>query len=335
MNPNKRIGFLYHPDYLKHDTGYGHPEHSQRLLAILEVVRNSDIWNDLILIEPTPATIDQIKYIHDSRYVEAVKQMCDSGGGYIDYDTPISAESFNAALLAAGAMLRGIDAIIAREIDNAFALVRPPGHHATPQIGMGFCIFNNVAIAARYIQREHNLPKILIIDWDLHHGNGTQDAFYDDPTVFYFSIHQSPFYPGTGRSDETGMEAGIESTLNFPIRAGTRSEDYIEIFEQQLKPAALEFQPDFILISAGFDAHQLDPLGGLCMTEEGFGILTDIACEIANTTCNGRLVSVLEGGYSLDGLSKSVVVHLKHLTYCRRSPPTEKSELKIQAKSSG
>ncbi|MBC8229533.1 histone deacetylase [bacterium] len=314
MNPHKRTGFLYHPDYLKHDTGYGHPEHSQRLVAILEAVRNSDIWNDLILIEPTPATIDQIKYIHDSRYVEAVKQMCDSGGGYIDYDTPISAESFNAALLAAGAMLRGIDAIIAREIDNAFALVRPPGHHATPQIGMGFCIFNNVAIAARYIQREHNLPKILIIDWDLHHGNGTQDAFYDDPTVFYFSIHQSPFYPGTGRSDETGMEAGIESTLNFPIRAGTRSEDYIEIFEQQLKPAALEFQPDFILISAGFDAHQLDPLGGLCMTEEGFGILTDIACEIANTTCNGRLVSVLEGGYSLDGLSKSVVVHLKHLT---------------------
>jgi len=313
MNPHKRTGFLYHPDYLKHDTGYGHPECSQRLVAILEAVRNSDIWNDLILIEPTPATIDQIKYIHDSRYVEAVKQMCDSGGGYIDYDTTISAESFNVALLAAGAVLRGIDATIAGDIDNAFALVRPPGHHATPQIGMGFCIFNNVAIAARYIQREHNLPKILIIDWDLHHGNGTQDAFYDDPTVLYFSIHQSPFYPGTGRFNETGAGAGVEFTLNFPVRTGSQPENYVEIFEQQLKPAALEFQPDFILISAGFDAHQLDPLGGLCMTEKGFGKLTDIACEIANTTCNCRLVSVLEGGYSLDGLSKSVVVHLKHL----------------------
>jgi len=314
MNPHKRTGFLYHPDYLKHDTGYGHPECSQRLVAILEAVRNSDIWNDLILIEPTPATIDQIKYIHDSRYVEAVKQMCDSGGGYIDYDTTISAESFNVALLAAGAVLRGIDATIAGDIDNAFALVRPPGHHATPQIGMGFCIFNNVAIAARYIQREHNLPKILIIDWDLHHGNGTQDAFYDDPTVLYFSIHQSPFYPGTGRFNETGAGAGVEFTLNFPVRTGSQPENYVEIFEQQLKPAALEFQPDFILISAGFDAHQLDPLGGIGMTEEGFGELTDIACEIANATCNGRLVSVLEGGYSLDGLSKSVVIHLKYLT---------------------
>ena len=313
MNPHKRTGFLYHPDYLKHDTGYGHPERSQRLVAILEAARNSNIWDNLIQIEPTPATIEQIKYIHDSRYVEAIKEVCDRGGGYIDYDTHVSAESFNIALLATGAVLRGIDAIIAGEIDNAFALVRPPGHHATPRIGMGFCIFNNIAIAARYIQQEHNLEKVLIIDWDLHHGNGTQDAFYDDPTVFYFSIHQSPFYPGTGRADETGAGAGVGFTLNFPVRAGSQSEDYIEIFEQQLKPAAIKFQPDFILISAGFDAHQLDPLGGISMTTEGFGQLTDIACEIADETCNGRLVSALEGGYNPDGLSKSVVMHLEHL----------------------
>ncbi|HIE30049.1 TPA: histone deacetylase [Candidatus Poribacteria bacterium] len=313
MHPYKRTGFLYHPDYLKHDTGYGHPERSQRLVAALEAVRNSKIWDDLIQIEPIPATIDQIKYIHDSRYVEAIKEACDSGGGYIDFDTPISTESFNIALLVVGALLRGIDAIIAGEIDNAFALVRPPGHHATPRIGMGFCIFNNVAIAARYIQREHNLPKILIIDWDLHHGNGTQDAFYDDPTVFYFSIHQSPFYPGTGSANETGAEAGIGYTLNFPMRAGSRTEEYVEIFEQQLKPAAIEFQPDFILISAGFDAHQSDPLGSIRITSEGFGQLTDIVCDIADSTCNGRLLSALEGGYNLGGLSESVVIHLEHL----------------------
>ena len=183
MNQHKRTGFLYHPDYLKHDTGYGHPECSQRLITVLEALWHSYIWDDLIQIEPTPATIDQIKYIHDSRYIEAVKQLCDNGGGYIDHDTPISAESFNVALLAVGAVLRGIDAIITGEVDNAFALVRPPGHHATPHVGMGFCIFNNVAIGARYIQREHHLSKVLIIDWDLHHGNGTQEAFYDDPTV--------------------------------------------------------------------------------------------------------------------------------------------------------
>jgi acetoin utilization deacetylase AcuC-like enzyme len=313
MNSHKRTGFLYHPDYLKHDTGYGHPEHSQRLVVVLEALRNSDIWGDLIQIEPTPATIDQIKYIHDSRYVEAVKQMCNKGGGYIDYDTPISAESFNVALLAVGAVLRGIDAIITGEVDNAFALVRPPGHHATPHVGMGFCIFNNVAIGARYIQREHNLQKVLIIDWDLHHGNGTQDAFYDDPTVFYFSIHQSPLYPGSGRADESGAKTGTGFTLNSPMRAGKRPEDYVEIFEQKLKPAAIKFQPDFILISAGFDAHRLDPLGSISMTEEGFGQLTDIACEIADATCNGKIMSALEGGYSPAGLSKSVVVHLEHL----------------------
>ncbi|MFQ6040759.1 MAG: histone deacetylase [Candidatus Poribacteria bacterium] len=313
MNSHKRTGFLYHPDYLKHDTGYGHPESSQRLIAVLKTVKNSGFWDDLIQIEPTPAVIGQIEYIHDPGYVEAVKQMCDSGGGYIDYDTPISAESFNIALLAVGSLLRGVDAIMAGEVDNAFASVRPPGHHATPRMGMGFCIFNNVAIAARYIQREHNLPKILIIDWDLHHGNGTQEAFYDDPTVFYFSIHQSPFYPGTGSANETGEGAGMGYTFNFPMRAGSRTEDYVEIFEQQLKPAAIEFQPNFILISAGFDSHQSDPLGGIRIASEGFGQLTDIACEIADSTCNGRLLSALEGGYNLDGLSESVVVHLEHL----------------------
>jgi len=313
MNQCKKTGFLYHPDYLKHDTGYGHPERSQRLVAVLETLENSTIWDDLIQIEPTPATAEQIEYIHDSRYIEAVKEMCDKGGGYIDYDTPISQESFNIALLAAGGVLRGVDAVIAGELDNAFALVRPPGHHSTPRIGMGFCMFNNVAIAARYIQREHNLQKVLIIDWDLHHGNGTQDAFDDDATVFYFSIHQSPFYPGSGGATETGTGAGEGATLNFPVRAGNGPEGYVEIFEKQLKPAAIEFQPDFVLISAGFDAHQLDPIGSINMTEEGFGQLTDIAREIADSTCNGRIVSALEGGYSLEGLSKSVVVHLEHL----------------------
>jgi len=313
MNTRKRTGFLYHPDYLKHNTGYGHPERSQRLVAILEALQNSEIWDDLIHIEPSSATIDQIKYVHDPRYVETVKNISDAGGGYIDYETPVSAESFNIALLAAGAVLRGIDAVIAGEIDNAFALVRPPGHHATPNRGMGFCVFNNIAIAARYLQKEHSLQKILIIDWDLHHGNGTQDAFYDDPTVFYFSIHQSPLYPGSGRADERGKGAGVGFTMNVPMRAGSRTQEYVDVFLKQLKPAALEFKPDFVLISAGFDAHESDPLGGISMTAEGFGQLSAIACKIADATCSGRLVSALEGGYNLNGLSESALAHLENL----------------------
>ncbi len=313
MNTLKRTGFLYHPDYLKHNTGYGHPERSQRLVAVLEALKNWDYWDSLHHIEPTPATVEQILCVHRQNYVEAVKEVCESGGGYVDYETPISAESFDIALLAAGAVLRGVDAVIAGEVDNAFALVRPPGHHAVPSRGMGFCIFNNAAIAARYLQRTHKLKKILIVDWDLHHGNGTQDAFYDDPTVFYFSIHQSPLFPGTGRADETGTGAGLGFNLNSPMRSGSRPKEYVQVFETKLKSAALEFHPDFILISAGFDCHESDPLGGISMTTEGFGQLTDIVCDIAEKTCNGRVVSALEGGYDLNALSESVLAHLEHL----------------------
>jgi acetoin utilization deacetylase AcuC-like enzyme len=202
---------------------------------------------------------------------------------------------------------------MAGTVGNAFALVRPPGHHALPDFGMGFCLFNNISIAARYLQREHGLKKIAIVDWDVHHGNGTQEIFYDDPSVFFFSIHQWPLYPGTGAAKERGSGEAVGTTMNVPMPAGSEASDYIEVFKTKLKPALLEFAPDFILISAGFDAHHLDPLAAIDMTAEGFAILTDIVAETAAATCKGRIVSALEGGYSLEGLSQSVKAHVERL----------------------
>ena len=267
----------------------------------------------MIHLEPQPASIEQIEYVHEKNYVESVKRFCDNGGGQLDPDTQVSKESFNVALLAVGGVMKGIDGVMSGEIDNAFAAIRPPGHHAFPNRGRGFCIFNNIAIGARYLQKEHNLEKILIIDWDIHHGDGTHYYFYSDPTVFYFSIHEYPFYPGTGRHYETGSGNAVGYTLNVPVPFGTGVNDYIEAFQNKLKPIALKFDPDFILISAGFDAHKDDPLSGLSITTEAYGQFTDIIREIADQTCGGKIVSVLEGGYELKALSESVLEHLKHL----------------------
>ena len=228
-------------------------------------------------------------------------------------DTPICEASYAVATEAAGGVLAAIDAVMAGEVRNAFCAVRPPGHHATTDKAMGFCLLNNVAIAARYIQKQKKLPKVLIVDWDVHHGNGTQDIFYEDPRVFYFSVHRYPFYPGTGGADQQGAGEGQGLTLNVPLPAGSGDRDFEQAFTEKLVPAARQFRPDFVLISAGFDAHQNDPLGGMRVTAEGYGKLTRIVKQIAEENCHGRLVSVLEGGYNLDGLAASVEMHLRYL----------------------
>ena len=312
MTSQKKTGFVYHADYLNHDTGMQNPERPERLQASIKALEASDFWTDLHQIEAAPVTIEQICYAHAQEHIDRVRWHCENNIP-LDYDTPTSPASYDIARLSTGGVLRIADAVMAGNVSNAFALVRPPGHHATPNRSMGFCLFNNVAIAARYLQREHGVARVAIIDWDVHHGNGTQDIFYDDPSVFFFSAHQVPLYPGTGMANETGTGNAVGTTLNIPMRPGSEPSDYIEVFQNTLKPALLDFAPDFLIISAGFDAHRLDPLAAINMTADGFASLTDILCEIAAETCEGRLISALEGGYDLQGLSESVVAHVRRL----------------------
>ena len=312
-NKLNRTGFVYHPDYLRHIAGAGHPEGPERLESIVNHLAETKLLDHLIRIEPYPADVEWIATIHTPEYIDFIKQSCAQGDNHLDADTGICPDSYRVALLAAGGALSAADAVMNDRITNAFCAVRPPGHHAEKNQAMGFCLFNNVAIAARYLQTRYQLEKILIIDWDVHHGNGTQNAFYDDPTVFYFSIHQWPHYPGTGRPSETGIGKGEGYTLNVPLTPGHGNDTYIQVFETQLAPAIRRFQPDFILISAGFDAHLNDPLAGMQVTELGYATLTKIVVNLANEFCQGRIISLLEGGYNLETMSRSVAAHIEAL----------------------
>jgi acetoin utilization deacetylase AcuC-like enzyme len=267
----------------------------------------------LVQLDIEPAQLRQIEEIHSRTYIDSVKRLCESGGGHLDGDTPVSARSYEVALLAAGGAISAARAVAAGELDNAFCAVRPPGHHAERDHGMGFCVFNNVAVAARYLQKEQGLAKIAVLDWDVHHGNGTQWAFYDDPTVLYASVHQYPFYPGTGAASQTGEGAGVGYTLNVPMPGSCGDSEYLSILEETVVPAIRQFGPHFLLISAGFDAHRADPIGGMNMTTDGFAEMTRGMKAVAAETCGGKLVSVLEGGYDLDALAESVVAHLSVL----------------------
>ncbi len=309
-----KTGFVYDDIYLRHQTGAGHPERPQRLVAIVQRLKEGGLLPELVVLRPSPVSQEWLTTVHTAQYVERVRKSCEDGSQYMDSrDTPISAESYEVAVAAVGGVLSAIDAVMEGKIRNAFCAVRPPGHHALRDKAMGFCLFNNVAIAARYIQKKHNLKKVLIVDWDVHHGNGTQETFYDDPTVLYFSVHQYPFYPGTGSAAEKGRGEGLNYNLNVPLRAGSGDKDFESAFKEKLMPAALDFRPDFVLISAGFDAHEDDPLGGMKVTAPGYGRLTRMVKELAETCCKGRLVSVLEGGYSLEGIAESVEAHLRAL----------------------
>lgn len=305
------VGFLYHPDYLKHDTGIGHPERPQRLQTVVKHLLSTDLWKKLQHLRPSPAQREWLVSVHPEQYVEMIKRRCHAGETVLDTgDTHVCRESFDVALVSAGAVLQAVDLVKTNQLNSAFCAVRPPGHHAETSRVMGFCLFNNVAIGARYAQKKFGVERVAILDWDVHHGNGTQEIFYEDPSVFYISLHQYPYYPGTGAANETGRGRGEGFTLNCPMEAGSTEKEYFEAFRSKILPALHKFQPQLLMISAGFDAHKDDPLAQINLTEDSFAEMTKMMMEIASKYCEGKIVSVLEGGYNLEALARSVEKHV-------------------------
>lgn len=308
---------ISHPDFLLHDTGPFHPERPGRMNAILARLGVSgDVPagkrpNGLLCLSPAPADEARIKAVHDAAYVDAVLDWC--GKGYRNLptgDTTVSSASETVARLAAGAAMRAVDAVLTGEADRVFCVARPPGHHAESNRGMGFCIYNNVAVAARYAQSRFGVERVAVLDWDVHHGNGTQEVFEEDPSVYYFSVHQSPLYPFTGEEREQGKGNGTGYTMNVPVSAGSGDEVFVEVLRGTILPDMKAFEPDLLILSAGFDAHMDDPLSGTLVTDAGFRDMSRLLLDFAEDTCGGRLVSVLEGGYDLEALGRCVADHV-------------------------
>jgi acetoin utilization deacetylase AcuC-like enzyme len=309
-----RVAFVYHDDYLRHDTGLGHPERPDRLTAVTSHLQTLSLWKEMDHISPHQASVEKIADVHPISYVEMIERRCKAGENVLDFgDTHACSESYDIALLAAGGVLQGVDAVLQGKSKTSFSAVRPPGHHAETATVMGFCLFNNVAIGARHAQKNYGVQRVAILDWDVHHGNGTQEIFYEDGSVFYISLHQYPFYPGTGSADETGRGKGEGLTLNCPMKAGSGDREYRDAFARKILPALDLFKPELMMISAGFDAHRDDPLANIELTEDSFGWMTDAVRGIAEQYSGGKVVSVLEGGYNLEALAKSVEMHLKRL----------------------
>jgi acetoin utilization deacetylase AcuC-like enzyme len=307
------VTLLYtHPDFLRHVTG-AHPEHPQRLTAIEARLEQSGLGGRCERPQWPAATLDEIQRVHAGEYVRQLQRYAAAGGGRIEADTVVSERSFDVGLLAAGAACDAVRQVVTGTDRSALCLVRPPGHHARPNGAMGFCLFNHVAIAARCALEAHGLDRVLIVDWDVHHGNGTQETFWDDGRVGFLSIHRWPFYPGTGDSDETGSGRGLGWIANVPVQFGTSRKKYHDRFERALADLAAKVRPQLVLISAGFDAHRDDPIGSLELEVEDFAQLTKIVLATANEHASGRLVSILEGGYNPARLAESVEAHLLEL----------------------
>ncbi|CAI2719399.1 histone deacetylase family protein [Nitrospina watsonii] len=308
----KKTGYIYHPLFLEHETG-SHPENPGRLRAITRKLDESGMASRLHTLEPRVAGAEEIGLNHPAGYMDSVARACAEGRDRLDMDTAISTRSYDSALLAAGGGLAAVDAVLDGTCDNVFCAVRPPGHHAEETRSMGFCLFNNVAIAARYALAKKDLNRVFIFDWDVHHGNGTQHSFYADPNIYYSSTHQFPFYPGTGDQNETGTGDGLGATLNFPMRAFSTDADYLSVVKDKLIPEMFRFKPDLIIISSGFDAHEDDPLASVSLSTECFGEMTRLIRGTADEICQGRLISMLEGGYNYEALADSVYIHLENL----------------------
>lgn len=295
--------YVTHEDYRRHHLE-GHPEHAGRIERVWELLDETGMSRRLWRIEPQPAEVEHLLLVHTARQIERVRRASERGMGRIDPDTYVRPESYEVARLAVGGAIAAVDAVLSGEADNAIALVRPPGHHATPDRAMGFCLFNNTAIAARVAQQRYpSIRRVLIVDNDVHHGNGTQDAFYEDPSVLFVSTHQYPFYPGTGAVEEIGAGPGRGTTINMPLRPGVGAEGFQLLYERVLWPAARRFKPDLILVSAGFDAHWADPLAMLQLDLRGYHTLTCELTRMADELCDGRIVFIMEGGYDLEVLS--------------------------------
>ena len=309
-----RTAILFDPIYKEHQTGAGHPEAPARYDAIMAALRQAGLLEKLRHIKPRLAAKAEILLCHTEDYLRLVARDIAAGAAELSTgDTALSARSLEVALYAAGGVLQTVDAVMTGRAANAFCVVRPPGHHATADRGMGFCIFNNVALAARYAREKYKLQRILIADWDLHHGNGTQEIFYEDDTVFFFSTHQYPQYPGTGAGGKTGRGRGLGFTLNCPVPPGAGRKEILGAFEDKLVPEMRRFKPELVLLSAGFDSRLGDPLGNLTLTDQDFADLTGVLMQIAHEYAQDRLISVLEGGYDLEGLGQAVVAHVKRL----------------------
>jgi acetoin utilization deacetylase AcuC-like enzyme len=302
----------YDPLFLEHDTGR-HPENAGRLRPLIKHLDASGLSARCERVAWEPVSIERLCRVHTSQHVDAVKAFAQRGGGQIEVDTVVSPKSYDVALMAAGAVCDAVTRVVRGHQQRALCLVRPPGHHALADNPMGFCLFNNVATGARLAIDEFELQRVLIVDWDVHHGNGTQAIFWKDSQVGFFSAHRYPFYPGTGASDETGAGEGLGTTYNLPIKFGISREDYVAGVGAQLERFADKIKPQLIIISAGFDSHRSDPIGSLGLESEDFVPLTQLVLDIANTHANGRVVSVLEGGYNPSALTECVAVHLEKL----------------------
>ncbi len=309
----RRTGIVRDNRYLEHKTGVHHIEIPQRLETIYKTIDHSELHKSLIPIAPRLASLEEIEWVHTPDYIEKILDTADEPIRYLDPDTVTSEKTCEAAFLAAGGVFEAVEQIVTGTLDNGFALVRPPGHHAERNRQMGFCIFNNVALAAEYARRRHGLERILIIDWDLHHANGTQHIFDRDPGVLLFSSHRFPFFPGTGDFAETGSGPGEGFTINVPMPAQQDDSDFLALYERLLVPVALEFNPQLVLVSAGFDTHYDDPIGGMKVTEQGYAGLTEIILGIADQTCEGKMLALIEGGYDLGAMRKSAAAVLETL----------------------
>lgn len=320
-----KTGIVKDDRYLEHVMDPGHPESPERLKVIYQMLKEPEMKGFLEEVKPRPATREELEMIHSPAYIDEVARTAGKPYHRLDMDTSTCAKSYETALLAAGGLLELIKAVMEGKLNNGFGLVRPPGHHAEKDRAMGFCLFNNVAIGAQYAIKNFSLERVLIVDWDVHHGNGTQNSFYENPQVLYFSTHRYGFfYPGTGSAKEMGKGKGLGFTVNVPLSTGAGDSEYGIIFEKFLKPIALEYRPQLILASAGFDTHHDDPLGGMEVSEKGFSRMTQILMDVAETTAQGRLVITLEGGYDVSGQGRSVKGVLKELA---QVSPLDKKEL--------
>ncbi len=330
-------GLSISPHFVDHLTGPHHPERPDRIRAIYAALHQSNILSGpspfpdfdldlgplpanssiIQLVPPTPAPEEVIQLCHPKSHIDRIRHICAHDGGVLDHgDTPVSPKSFDTALLAAGALLNCCDAVLTNRVQRAFSTGRPPGHHAEPDRPMGFCLFSNIAIAARYIQHKYKIQRIAIVDFDVHHGNGTQACLEDDPSIFFVSLHQHPAtcYPGSGYDWETGVGAGRGYTMNVPFDPGAEDDDYLAVLNNKVLPALDAFGPEVLLISAGFDAHRDDPLAQINLSEEGFERITNVLISLANQHCQGRIISSLEGGYNLRALARCALRHLTALT---------------------
>ncbi|MBW3597723.1 MAG: histone deacetylase [Planctomycetes bacterium] len=308
------------PRFLDHETGR-HPERAERLRRVTRHLEEAGLTQRCERPEWAPVSLDRLAKVHPDPYADLVQKVAAGGGGMLDPDTVVSPPSYDVALLAAGAVCDAVQRVVRGEAKQALCLVRPPGHHARPEAAMGFCLFNNIAIAAHTAVTELGVNRVLIVDWDVHHGNGTQDAFWEDGQVGFLSVHRWPFYPGTGADDESGAGAGLGFTMNVPTPFGITREDYLAQFQNVLERFAAKVRPELVLVSAGFDAHRLDPIGSLGLEAEDFIPLTQLVQQVAGVYADGRLVSVLEGGYSLEFLPLCVEAHLRELLKREAAPP--------------